>query len=124
MPHPSHTYFCRPTSPTTVGAVWVLGFCVVSMLHASATTARPTGTEAQLTPYPDEPPTLSLNETEWQQLRAGQSLSRLGEAATGGHASSVFLVEASPDAVWNVLKQFERYPDWIDSVQATEVYRR
>ncbi|MFZ9886631.1 MAG: SRPBCC family protein, partial [Myxococcota bacterium] len=32
--------------------------------------------------------------------------------------------EASPDAVWNVLKQFERYPDWIDSVQATEVYRR
>lgn len=77
-----------------------------------------------LEPYRGEPPAVELDKKERERLARGgtvfKNLSR-GDIKRG---VIVFRVAAPPSVVWSVIKDFDSYPQWIDGVDSTEVYKR
>ncbi len=42
----------------------------------------------------------------------------------GGVGVAIRLVNASPEHIWQTILNYDRYKDWVDNVDACEVYRR
>ncbi len=124
MTYQRHT---PPNATRQLSAV-ALACCVAALtlpsLSSAADASKPHEHKGVLTPYPDEFKPVSLSEAEKKQVAAGTPVFKETEGKAGGRGVAVFQVKAPPDVVWDTLKQFERYPKWIDDVDETEVYRK
>ncbi len=75
-------------------------------------------------PYIGEPDKLILTAKEIQRLEKGQTVFRKQLVGDDKRGVSVFRVNAPPDTVWSVIKDFSNYPIWIEDIKATHQYRK
>lgn len=103
-----------------------LTFCVALVPHLAlaADASKPHDHKGELKPYPEKYTPVSLSSAEKAQVAAGKPVFKKTEGDAGGRGVAVFKVNAPPAVVWDTLKAFERYPDWIDNVDEVEVYRK
>ncbi len=82
--------------------------------------------QGKLPSYIGEPPSISLSKSEQAQVDKGEPvyLKVKDGRGSGGLATAVFKVNAPPERVWRILKNFESYPKWIPELQVAEVYKR
>ncbi len=76
----------------------------------------------QLKPYPGEPPQVVLNAEELQLLESGQALFKKAQLGDAQRGVAVFRVNADARTIWSVIKDFGSYPQWIESLDQTEIY--
>lgn len=84
---------------------------------------KPHPHQGVLKPYPRPPTALRLSAEQEAQVLAGQPVFTVTEGAEGGRGAAAFVVAAPPTRVWQVIKSFHRYPQWISGVSACEVYK-
>jgi len=77
-----------------------------------------------LEPYRGAPPRITLTPADRELLTQGKAVYKNLDYADGVRVAAVFSVAAEPALIWSLLKDFESYPQWIDDVLETEVYRR
>jgi hypothetical protein len=77
-----------------------------------------------LQPYRGAPPRIVLTRADRELLAQGKAVYKSLDYADGVRVAAVFRVAAEPALIWSLLKDFESYPEWIDDVLETEVYRR
>lgn len=75
-------------------------------------------------PYIGAPPLVDLTPKEQQQVDEGKPVYKQVEFDGGGRAVAVFLVDAKPKAIWGVISNFEKYPEWIPSLAKTKIYKK
>ena len=78
----------------------------------------------KLAAYIGAPPEVVLTEKEQNKLIRGKTVYKKINISGGKRAVAIFPVNASADNIWNVIRAFHSYPDWIDSVSAIEIYQQ
>ncbi|MDA0712810.1 MAG: SRPBCC family protein, partial [bacterium] len=75
--------------------------------------------------YKVEPPQIKLTEKQLKTLAKGKPVYPpvVADSENSGSALAVFKVEAPTQFVWEVIKQFDQYPVWVDGVQKIEYYK-
>ncbi len=77
-----------------------------------------------LAPYPSAPPQAELKKAERVKLEHDEAVFTWIKTATGERPAIVFRVGAPRNIVWSVITDYSSYPEWIDGLAETEVYRR
>ncbi len=80
--------------------------------------------KGKLKPYARPPKPLQLSDGEKATLATGKPVMRQAEGDGGGRGLAVFVVDAPPDIVWPMLREFASYPKWIPEVKICETYRK
>ncbi|MCB9742669.1 MAG: SRPBCC family protein [Alphaproteobacteria bacterium] len=88
----------------------------------TADASRPHPHRGRLAPYPTPPAPLPLDEDERARLDRGEPVFKQVELQSGGRGAAVFIVDAPTQRVWEVIRAFHRYPEWIDACDECEVY--
>jgi hypothetical protein len=70
------------------------------------------------------PPAVELSAAERRSLAQGDILIRDLSLADDERRLAVVRVTASADTVWSVLQDFDRYPEWVEGLESTRIYRR
>lgn len=72
-----------------------------------------------------EPPQIKLTDKQLRTLARGKPVYPpvVADSENSGSALAVFKVEAPTQFVWEVIKQFDQYPIWVDGVQKIEYYK-
>lgn len=103
----------------------VSDWIVVAMLSVGSQTA---GASEKYPEGPtmagDAPPAVELSAAERRILAEGDILIRDLSLADDQRRLAVVRVTASADTVWTVLQDFDRYPEWVDGLESTRIYRR
>lgn len=77
-----------------------------------------------LTPYEGEPARIDLKDKEVQRLKKGKVIFKKQLIGDSKRAVVITRVKADSSTVWSVIKDFASYPEWIDDIKATEIYRQ
>ena len=99
-------------------------FVILSLLSNSSWSADPNkphphqGVATQFT----TPTRSNLTAAEESKLDAGQSVKKQVKEGNGGRGIAIMDIQASPERVWSVITNFEKYPDWIDELSLCEIY--
>lgn len=102
-----------------------------SLLFAALSLMSPAGAADAEAPHPHQgvleryanpPVPVSLTAAEEAQIRTDKPVFKQIDNGTSGRGAAVFVVDAPPERVWQTIRSFEKYPDWIDAVEACEVY--
>lgn len=106
-----------------VHAAGVLALCIVLTIPGRPAYAadRHYGV---LAPYADGPPPVVLSAADLGRLADGDTLLRDFRVGEDPRRLAIVRVRAPAETVWSVLRDFERYPEWVKGLTATRVYRR
>lgn len=77
-----------------------------------------------LQPYDAAPPEIVLDQGDEQLLEKGGAVSKQLNIPQGKRGVIVIRVNAPAEVIWPVISDFDSYPEWIKSMQTTEIYRR
>ena len=107
---------------TVPGALATILFC---LLLANPVLAENLPHEHQgiLIPYNGEPNLPSLSDRDMKRLRQGKVLTKKQLVKDSKRALVVFRVAADSATIWSVIRDFAFYPDWINDIKSTRVYR-
>ena len=78
--------------------------------------------QGHLAPYV-RPAALSLSAAEQASLKAGDPVVRSTRSDAGGAGQAVQYVHAPAETVWDVILDYDRYPERVKNVVKAEVYR-
>ncbi len=76
-----------------------------------------------LIPFLDAPPEIDLNHEEEKVLNSNKSIFKTITTDNGKQAVIVFKVNAKPETIWSVIKNYPQYKSWIKSVKESEIYK-
>jgi uncharacterized membrane protein len=74
--------------------------------------------------FEGEPPHVELTSQDQSKLEKGERVMKQVEQKDGGRGVAVFRVAAPVDTVWTVIRDFNHYPEWVDGVKSTEIYKQ
>lgn len=74
--------------------------------------------------YKGAPPPVTLAAEESAKLAAGEMVLKQSRSANGGRGVAFLDVRATPATIWSRILDFGKYPQWVDNVDACEVYKR
>lgn len=77
-----------------------------------------------LAAYRGAPPMVTLSADEQRQIAEGDPVFKTFVHQVDVRALAAFQVDAPTRVVWSVITDFEKYPMWVEGVEATRVYRR
>ncbi len=74
-------------------------------------------------------PYKELSKEEWKELREGEVVTKnyiytTPEGKQAGMAKGIILANLPPQAIWNVLLDFEHYADFLPSLKSTKILKR
>lgn len=90
----------------------------------AANPTRPHPHQGLITPYNGAPPEVVLSASESSSVASGTPVYKQIEVSGGGRAVAVFKVKAPAKTIWSVISDFDKYPQWIDSLTKAKVYKR
>jgi len=71
------------------------------------------------------PQRTTLSTEEEQTLTSGESIRRqYRDGDASGRGLAIMDVQGTPDDVWNVILDFDSYPNWIDQLSSCQTYQR
>ena len=73
--------------------------------------------------YNGAPPTVSLTSAEISTLEAGDLVQKQIRVGSGGRGVAVMHVEAPPATIWKTIQNYSAYPEWVDGLDDTNIYR-
>ncbi len=99
---------------------------ILSAINYSAVAETSVTHEHQglLVPYNGEPPTVELEQADVEVLESGKPLFKQIELKGARRGIAIFRVDADANTIWSVINDFRSYPEWIDSLDNTEVYKQ
>jgi hypothetical protein len=101
---------------------------IVSALSFSALAHdpnKPHTNQGLISPYNDAPPEVPLSADEMKTVISGTPIYKTIQSTGGGRSTAVFKVKAPSQAIWNLISNFEKYPEWIGGkLESTNVYHR
>ena len=103
-------------------ALLLLAFVARPAAAADATVPHPH--QGILTSYPGAPDLPALSAEDLEALGKGETVRKQVEVSTGGRGIAVQDVAATPEIVWSRIVEYSKYPEWVDGVDACEVYGR
>ncbi len=74
--------------------------------------------------YSGAPPAVSLTATDVATLEAGQLVQKQIVADSGGRGVAVMHVNAPPATIWKTIQNYGAYPEWVDGLDGTRIYKR
>ncbi len=77
-----------------------------------------------LSPITQAPAPWALDADQQARLARGEVVVASERSATGGSGRAVQVLNASADAVWDAILDYDRYPERVDSVVSATVYER
>lgn len=98
-------------------------FAFVSVALASDP-STPHPHQGQLTPIRSKPAALSLTAAEKADLAKGELVQRQSRKDDGGSGVAVLYISAPAETVWDVILDYDRYPDRVNNVTSCTVYQR
>lgn len=72
--------------------------------------------------YNGEPPQVVLSAEELNLLASGQAVFKKLQLDDAQRGVAIFRVNADAGTIWSVIKDFGSYPQWIESLDQTEIY--
>ncbi len=97
---------------------------ILTMVHAQETLEKSDGHQNKLSPYSGEPPEVVLDEHELKSLAKGQAVFKKLNLENTKRGLAVFRVNADTQTIWSVIKDFKSYPQWIEYIDETEIYKQ
>ena len=80
--------------------------------------------QGHLTPISGKPAAIALTDAEKGLLAQGQVVQRQSQGDAGGIGVAVQYIFAPPDAVWDAILGYDKYPDRVKNVASCSVYQR
>ncbi len=73
--------------------------------------------------YSGAPPAVSLTATDIATLEGGDLVQKQIRVDTGGRGVAVMHVEAPPATIWKTIQNYSAYPEWVDGLDNTRIYK-
>lgn len=99
------------------------GLLAAGPAHA-ADPDTPQGHQGRLAPYTSKPAKVSLSAEEKARLREGKPVVRSSRSETGGGGVAVHYIAAPAKTVWDVILDYDKYPERVGNVVSVDIYRR
>lgn len=99
-------------------------YCTLLILTASALYAEPTSSTTATNFVYIPPPTIDLNQAEQNLLRRGKRVIKDYQDNLKTHKVVIFRVTASKQQIWQVITNYDSYPQWVKGVKYTNVYNQ
>lgn len=77
-----------------------------------------------LIPYEGEPPHITLTDKDKKKLQKEKAVYKKIDIEGAKRGIAVFRVNAKADIIWSVIRDFKSYPDWIEDIQQTHIYKQ
>lgn len=91
----------------------------------AADASKPHEHQGVIKPYQGAPPAVPLTAADKAKLEQGKPVMKtFEEGEAGGRGVAIFRVNAPPEVVWSVIRDFSRYPEWIDNVEKARIYHQ
>ena len=101
----------------------LLFLAMVTTAQASDPT-KPHPHQGILTPITTAPARIDLSADEKAKLEGGEVVIRQTQGSGEGEGVAVQLIQAPVDTVWEVILDYDRYPERINTLSSCEVYER
>lgn len=75
-------------------------------------------------PVTADPGPVALTPEQAARLEDGKLVQQMKESDEGGWGTSVQLVRAPPETIWDTILAYDRYEDRVPNVKSCEVYKR
>lgn len=106
-------------------ALAVLVLMLALPLTASASDPdKPHPHEQVFSPITSAPEAATLSVEEQGTLDQGEVVLQQQQGEDAGWGLAVQYIEAPPDVVWDTILGYDSYPDRVDNVRSTEIYKR
>ena len=97
---------------------------VACLIYTSAFAVTRHDHQGIVSAYDGAPPIITLSALEYDVLEDGEAVHKSIDVNGMVGALAVFRISAPPATVWSVLSEFGNYPDWIDGLVESDIYRR
>ena len=98
----------------------LLALLTVSVLHA----ADPAPAGDRLPPYTRKPAAMKLTAEDLTELEQDKPVVRSSTGDGGGTGAAVQYVRAPADTVWDVILNYDMYPERVKAVVSADIYRQ
>jgi len=100
-------------------------FAFLTVETSLGETAKKNETADELSAYKGAPPVLHLTSEQKEILSSGKPVypPPVEDEKNGGSGIAIFIVDAPLQFVWQVIERFDQYPNWVDGVKKTEMYK-
>lgn len=99
---------------------FVASFLLVSAPLFAADATKPHPHHGKVNTYAGEPPVIKLTDDQLKKVNAGETAYTQTAQDSGGNAVAIFKVNASPENVRKIIRDFKSYPKWIDDIDKDE----
>lgn len=90
----------------------------------SADANKPHAHKGLVPGFQGEPKPVQLTAADTATLAKGDRVMKQVQQKDGGRGVAIFRVNAPAQTVWSVISNFAKYPDWVEGVDRTNVYKR
>mgnify|MGYP002622230163 CR=1 FL=1 len=99
-------------------------FSLFNLVVAADTETQAHEHQGKLIAYTGAPPGIYLDDDELALLEDGQALFKKIQLDKAKRGIAVFRVNADSATIWSVIKDFSSYPEWINDIEAIDVYKQ